>query len=77
MISPIVSFLQNHIVLIVLVIVLGLILLMVRRPKLFFGLIGFGLLLAVMVYLIMNLSDLGSEQKRKMVNEEEQSDTDR
>jgi len=72
-----VSFLQNHIVLIVLVIVLGLILLMVRRPKLFFRLIGFGLLLAVLVYLIMSLSDLGSEQKRKMVNEEEQSDTDR
>ena len=72
-----VSFLQNHTVLIVLVIVLGLILLRVRRPKLFFGLIGFGLLLAVLVYLIMSLSDLGSEQKRKMVNEEEQSDTDR
>ncbi len=73
-----VSFAQNHVFLVVLVVVLGLILLMLRRPKLFFSLIGLGLVLAGLIYVIISLSDSGSEQKKKMIHEEEEkSDVDR
>jgi multisubunit Na+/H+ antiporter MnhC subunit len=69
---------QNHAIIVILIIVLGLILHMVRKPKLFFSLIGLGLLLAGLVYVILSISGSGSEQKKKMIHgEEEQSDTDR
>jgi hypothetical protein len=56
----------------------GLLFFLVRKPKLFFGLLFLGLLLAGLVYLIMNISGPGSEQKKKMIHEEEeQFDTDR
>jgi len=78
MMGPMVSFAQNHTILVVLVIVLGLTLLMVRRPKLFFSLIGLGLLLAGLVYVIITITGPGSEQKKKMIHEEEErSDVDR
>ena len=73
-----VSFAQNHAIFVILIILLGLILLIVRKPKLFFSLIGLGLLLAGLVYLIMSVSGPGSEQKKKLIQEEEeQSDVDR
>ena len=73
-----VSFAQNHAILVILIIILGLILLIVRKPKLFFSLIGLGLLLAGLAYLIMSISGPGSEQKRKLIHEEEeQSETNR
>jgi multisubunit Na+/H+ antiporter MnhC subunit len=73
-----VFFAQNHAILVILIIVLGLILLIVRKPKLFFSLIGLGLLLAGLVYLIMSISGPGSERKEKLIHEdEEQSDVDR
>ncbi|HUL31769.1 MAG TPA: hypothetical protein VLZ03_15075 [Thermodesulfobacteriota bacterium] len=70
---------QNHAIIVILIIIaLGLILFMVRKPKLFFSLIGLGLLLAGLVYVIMSISGSGSEQKKKMIHEEEeQFDTDR
>jgi len=70
---------QNHAMIVILIIIaLGFILLMVRKPKLFFSLIGLGLLLAGLVYVIMSISGSGSEQKKKMIHEEEeQFDTDR
>ncbi len=72
-----VSMTQTHAIIVILI-VLGLILFIVRRPKLFFSLIGLGLLLAGLVYLILSISGSGSEQKRKMIHEEEkQLDTDR
>jgi multisubunit Na+/H+ antiporter MnhC subunit len=71
-----VSFAQNHVI-VVIVIVLGLILFMLRKPKLFFSLIGLGLLLAGLLYLIVSLSSSGSEQKKKMLHEEKnQFDTE-
>ena len=71
------SLTQTHAI-IVIVIVVGLILFIVRKPKLFFSLIGLGLLLAGLVYLILSISGSGSEQKKKMIHEEEkQFDTDR
>ncbi len=65
-----VSFAQTHTIIIILI-VLGLIIFMIRKPKLFFSLIGLGLLLAGLVYLILTISGSGSEQKKKMIHEEE------
>lgn len=63
---------------IAIVVTLGLIVFMVRKPKLFFGLIGFGLLLAGLIYLILNLSSSSSEQKKKMLREDDtQFETER
>ncbi len=51
---------------------------MVRKPKLFFSLLGLGLLLAGLAYLILTLSGSGSEYKKKLIHEDEkQSDTER
>ena len=72
-----ISLAQTHTIIVILIL-LGLILFMVRKPKLFFSLIGLGLLLAGLVYLIITISDSGSEQKKKMIHEEEkQLDTER
>ncbi len=75
--NPMVSLARTHAIIVILI-VLGLILFMVRKPKLFFSLIGLGLLLAGLVYLILTISGSGSEQKNKMIHEEEkQLDTER
>ena len=71
------AFAQNHAIIVILI-VLGLIVFMVRKPKLFFSLIGLGLLLAGLIYLILIISGSGSEQKEKMIHKEEkQFDTER
>jgi multisubunit Na+/H+ antiporter MnhC subunit len=73
----IVSFAQNHAI-IAIVIVLGLLYLMVRKPKLFFSIFSIGLVLAGLFYIIMILAGSGSEKKSKLLEEkEEQSDTNR
>ncbi len=71
--DSIVSFIQNNPV-IVIVIALGLLFFIYRKPKLFFSLLGLGLLLAGLLYLIMNLAGSGSEKKKSLTHEEEQSD---
>jgi hypothetical protein len=50
---------------------------MYRKPKLFFSILGFGLLLAGLFYLIMTMGGSGSEKKKALTDEEKQSDTDR
>jgi multisubunit Na+/H+ antiporter MnhB subunit len=73
----IVSFAQNHAI-IAIVIVLGLIFLMIRKPKLAFSLLVLGLILVGLFYLVMNIASSGSEKKSKLLEEkEEQSDTNR
>jgi len=73
----IVSFAQNHVIIVILI-VLGLIFLMVRKPKLFFSLLALGLILAGLFYLIMNMAGSGAEKKSKLIEEkEEQFDTNR
>jgi multisubunit Na+/H+ antiporter MnhB subunit len=76
--AGIVSFAQNH-VLIVILIVLGLIFLMIRKPKLAFSLLVLGLILVGLFYLVMNIAGSGSEKKSKLLEEEkeEQVDTNR
>jgi multisubunit Na+/H+ antiporter MnhC subunit len=72
----IVSFAQNNPI-IVIVLVLGLLFFMYRKPKLFFSLLGLGLLLAGLFYLIMSMGGSGSEKKKALTHTEEQSDTNR
>ena len=73
----IVSFAQNHAI-IAIVIVLGLIFFMIRKPKVFFSIFSIGLVLAGLFYIIMILAGSGSEKKTKLLEEkEEQSDTNR
>lgn len=77
MMGPMGSFAQTQTIIVVLI-VLGLIIFMIRKPKLVLSLIGLGLLLAGLFYLILIISGSGSEQKKKMIHEEEkQLDTDR
>ena len=66
----IVTFAQNHAVMAI-VLALVLLFLMYRRPKLFFSILLFGLLLAGLLYMITNMAGLGSDQKRKLIHEEE------
>jgi len=73
----IVSFAQNNPI-IVIVVVLGLLFFVYRKPKLFFGLLGLGLLLAGLLYLIMSMAGSGSEKKKALTHEEDkQFDTNR
>ena len=73
----IVSFAQSHTV-IVIVLALGLLYLMLRKPKLFFGILLLGLILAGLLYLIMSIAGSGSEQEKKLMHEEEKEvDTNR
>jgi len=70
-----VSFAQNNPIIVV-VLAVGVLFFIYRKPKLFFGLLGLALLLAGLFYLIMSISGQGSEKKKALTHEkEEQSDT--
>ncbi len=75
-VDGLVSFAQNNPI-IVIVLVLGLLFFIYRKPKLFFSLLGLGLLLAGLFYLIISISGQGSEKKKALTHEEEQSDANR
>lgn len=71
----IISFAQNNTVIAV-ALALGLLFFMYRKPKLFFGMLFLGLLVAGLFHLIMNISGSGSEKKKGLIHEgEQQSDT--
>ena len=73
----IVSFAQSHPV-IVIVLALGLLYLMLRKPKLVFGILLLGFILAGLLYIIMGIAGSGSKQERKLIHEEEREvDTNR
>jgi hypothetical protein len=75
--DDIISFVQNYPV-IAIVLALGLLFFMYRKPKVFFWMLLFCLLLAGLLYLITNISGLGKEHKEKLIDEEEQQvDSDR
>ncbi len=72
--DTIVSFAQNHTV-IAIVLALGLLFFIYRKPKLFFGLFFLGLFLAGLYYMITTLAGSGLEQKKRIIpSEEKQSD---
>jgi len=74
--DTILSFAQNHTI-IVIVLALGLLYLMVRKPKVFFGILLLGLILLGLFYMIMSVADPAKEQKKKLIHEEKQVDTNR
>ena len=74
--EDIVTFAQNNPI-IAIVLAVGVLFFIYRKPKLFFGLLGLGLLLAGLFYLIMSISGQGSEKKKALTHEEERSDTTR
>ena len=74
-IDGIVVFAQNNPI-IAIIIVLGILFLMYRKPKLIFGLLCLGFFLAGLLYFISNMASSGSE-KKKALTQEERSDTER
>ena len=73
----ILSFAQTH-AWITILIILGFIFLMIRKPKLAFSLLAIGLVLVGLVYIIMSTAGSGSEKKTKLLEEkEEQVETNR
>ena len=75
--DSIVSFVQNNTV-IAIAIALGLLYLIYRKPKLFFGILFLGLFLAVLYHFITTTAGSGSKQKKSLLTgEKEQSHTAR
>ena len=73
--DTIVTFAQSHTV-IAIIIGVGLLVFMYRKPKLFFGLLFLGLFLAVVFYMITSIAGPSSEQKKRMIyKEDKQSDS--
>ena len=74
--DTILSFAQNHTI-IVIVLALVLLYFMYRKPKVFFGILLLGVLLAGLFYLITSISGPAKDQKKKLIHEEKQVDTNR
>ena len=73
--ESIVFFAKNNTV-IAIVLALGLLFFVYRKPKLFFVLLFLGLFVAGLYYMIMSMAGSSSEQKKRLLHEEEkQSDT--
>ena len=72
-IDGVVSFAQNY-TLIAIVLALGLLFFTYRKPKLFFTLLFLGLFLSGVFYMITRMGGSGSEQKKRLIHEEKQSD---
>lgn len=72
--AGIVSLAQNHTA-IVIVLALGLLFFIYRKPKLFFALLFLGLFLAGVFYMISSMAGSASEKKKILMHDEEkQSD---
>lgn len=70
LISGTISFVQNHTV-IAIVLALGLLFFVYRKPKLFFALLFVALFLAGLFCMITSVTRSDSEQKRRLIHEEE------
>ena len=73
LLDGIISFAQKNTV-VAIVLALVLLFFMYRNPKMFFILLFLGLLVAGVLYMIMNMAGSGSEHKKKLI-QEEQSNT--
>ena len=74
--DSLVFYVQNN-TLIAMVIAAGLLFLIYRKPRVFFGILVLGLILAVSYYLITSMAGSGSNQKKRLIHEQKQLDTDR
>ena len=68
--DAIVTFAQTHTV-IAIIIGVGLLVFLYRKPKLFFGILFLGLFLAVLFYMITSVAGPSSEKKKKMIYRED------
>jgi len=68
--DSIISFAQNNTV-IAIILGLGLLYFLYRKPKLFLVLLFLGLFLYGLFYMISSLAGPGSEQKKKLIQQEE------
>jgi ABC-type multidrug transport system permease subunit len=68
--DTIISFAQNNTV-IAIILALGLLYFLYRKPKLFFILLFLALFLAGLFYMITSLAGPGSAQKKKLIQQEE------
>jgi hypothetical protein len=68
--DSIISFAQNNTV-IAIILALGLLYFLYRKPKLFFILLFLGLFLAGLYYMITSMGSSGSAQKKKLLQDEE------
>jgi predicted membrane protein len=72
--DTIISFAQNNTI-IAIILALGLLYFLYRKPKLFFIILFLGLFLYGLFYMIRSVAGPGAEQKKKMIHQEEkQSD---
>ena len=69
--DSIISFAQNNTV-ITIVVALGLIYFLYRKPKLFFILLFLGLFLYGLYYMVMSMGGSGLGQKKKLMQDEEE-----
>lgn len=69
-ISSVVSFAQNNTV-IAIILALGLLYFVYRKPKLFFLLLFLGLFLYGLFYMITSMGGSGAAQKKKIIQQEE------
>jgi multisubunit Na+/H+ antiporter MnhC subunit len=68
--DSIISFAQNNTI-IAIVLALGLLYFLYRKPKLFFVLLFLGLFLYGLYYMITSMGGSGAAQKKKMIQQEE------
>ena len=68
--NAIVSFAQSNTIIAILI-ALILLYLIFRKPKLFFGLISLGLIVALLFYIIGNLAGSGSDRKKSLIEQTE------
>jgi len=72
--DSIISFAQNNTI-ITIVVALGLLYFLYRKPKLFFVLLLLGLFLYGLIYMVTSMGGSGSAQKKRLIQQEEkQSD---
>ena len=72
--DSIISFAQNNTI-IALIVALGLLYFVYRKPKLFFILLFLGLFLYGLYYMVMSMGGSGAAQKKRIIQQEEkQSD---
>jgi hypothetical protein len=69
--DSIISFAQNNTV-IAIILALGLLYFLYRKPKLFLVLLFLGIFLAGLYYMVTSMAGSGAAQKKKLMQEEEQ-----
>jgi len=69
-VNDLVFFAQNHTV-IAIVVALGLLIFLYRKPKLFFTLLFIGLFVMGVFYMITKMAGSGSEGKKRLIPEED------